>query len=67
MRKVAGLVVGCVFFGVAMACRECFDSIWARAGVAAVGAGGGLVFAFLVAGNIFCNQHKAATDKGTAQ
>jgi hypothetical protein len=44
--RIAAIVAGCVFFGMAMGLREVFDSIWMRAGIAAVG-GAGLAIVIL--------------------
>jgi hypothetical protein len=35
--RITPILVGCIFFGVAMACRDHFDSVWIRAAIAAVG------------------------------
>ena len=47
-KVIVAIVAGCIFFGVAMGFRECFDSIWMRAGIAAVGAAGGLGIATIL-------------------
>jgi hypothetical protein len=47
-RVIVVILAGCVFFGIAMGLRGCFDNMWMRAGVAAVGAAGGLAIATLL-------------------
>jgi hypothetical protein len=42
--KIVTILAGCIFFGVAMGLRGCFDSIWMRVAIAAVG-GVGLAIA----------------------
>ena len=41
-KVIVAILAGCLFFGIAMGFRECFHNMWGRAGIAAVGAAGGL-------------------------
>lgn len=50
-KRIVALSLGAIWFGVAMGFKECFDSIWMRAGIAAVGgAGVGIMIGLLCGG-----------------
>ena len=46
--RITVVAAGCIFFGVAMGFKECFESIWLRAAIAAV-AGAGLGVTIMLA------------------
>jgi hypothetical protein len=53
MKVIVAILAGCLFFGIAMGFRECFDNMWVQAGIAAIGAAGGLGIATILT----CRKH----------